>query len=376
MNVNGDSIIINGFVGSASVRNKFNISGSLFKSENSNNLIIGELIDKAGNYEVIYFGISTKPEEVLVVDDSRRNEFIEKEFLASLYLRNNHNNQVYFIEMNPAEFINRNIVLKITPLLKTSDRINEFWYIKLLKPISFREFELQPADDESGIIRPAYDPSDPYHTYRDITYEYNYNVMGALVTEKMTLRHYIDGPSAIYSQGAFTAKLMVVHESTFCYDIPMLNSNDSYMSIGVYGDTTIEAYTAPGDYFQQVIWDGEYYRPGSIGIEVSWSLSIPNTGLSFGFNKTDSTIYTNHTFKSFTSSDGKYVRQAEVRWTKNKHRLVDLNHNFDHSFTVNNLTNPGIKTFNVKFSYDLSNGLDYGYGGPKTVTLSRMYESN
>lgn len=47
MNVNGDSIIINGFVGSASVRNKFNISGSLFKSENSNNLIIGELIDKA-----------------------------------------------------------------------------------------------------------------------------------------------------------------------------------------------------------------------------------------------------------------------------------------------------------------------------------------
>jgi|GEM_PF-5067557 len=47
LNMNGDFIIINGFVGSASVRNKFNISGSLFKSENSNNLIIGELIDKA-----------------------------------------------------------------------------------------------------------------------------------------------------------------------------------------------------------------------------------------------------------------------------------------------------------------------------------------
>jgi len=375
MNMNGDSITLNGIVETGRVKNKFNVSGKLYKSENSNDLVIGDLMDNAGNYEVIYFGISTKPEETLIVDDSRRNEFIKNKILVSLYLRDNYSNQVYFIEMNPTEFINRNIVVKIMPRLKVCERINEFWYIKLLKPISFRELEVQPIDNDSVFI-PAYDPSDPYNTYRDVTYEYNYNVMGSLVTEKMTLRHYVDGPSAIYNQGSFIAKLMVVHESTFCYNIPSLNSNDSYMSIGVYGDTAIEAYTAPGDYFQQVIWDGEYYRPGSIGISVSWSLSIPNTGLSFGFDKINSSIYTNHTFKSFNSNNGKYVRQAEVLWTKNKHRLVDLNHNFDHSFTINNLSNPGLKAFNVKFSYDLSNGLDYGYGGPKTVTMTKMYESN
>ena len=40
---------------------------------------------------------------------------------------------------------------------------------------------------------------------------------------------------------------------------------------------------------------------------------------------------------------------------------------------INKLPNPGTKYFNVKFTYDISNMMDYTYGGVKTYTISLPY---
>jgi len=44
------------------VNNKeFNLIGTLYASENSSDLIVGNLLDTTNHYEVLYFGLSTNP---------------------------------------------------------------------------------------------------------------------------------------------------------------------------------------------------------------------------------------------------------------------------------------------------------------------------
>lgn len=366
------------------VNNKeFNLTGTLYASENSSDLIVGNLLDTTNNYEVLYFGLSTNPSETLIVNSETKDILKKNGYAGFLYLRDIQSNDMKFIEFNPTKIISKNNFKSMLSNLRVCNHEDQFWYAKILEPIEVKAVDL-PLVENIALSEPRTEGLIEYRglitpmaaTYQDTVYTYSYNVSGAYVDESIKVRHYIDGPSTLYSQGTFVAKLMIVEEKTVSSNVPSMNSSNSNMKIGAYGDSRVDVATSPGDYLQQVIWGGTYYKPGSIDVQVGWSYSLPGANIGVSTNYTNSSIYTSHTYKSFDNVNGTYVRNDGIKWTKQKHQLIDVNHNFDHSFTVNKLNTSGNKTFTANFSYDVSNGLNYTWGGMQSKTVTKSYYCN
>ena len=366
-----------------SVGNKkpFNLNGQLKSSESTENLLVGSLNDKNDNFEVVYFGISAKPSEMALLNKEIKQNIKSTDSILSIYLREKNTRNLTVVEVVQPEFINVKELFKDKSKLEKCEFIDQFWYAKILKPIKIEENDIDVSDTlntsngigSDSISNNIQSPVVALAQASDTTYTYTYNVAGASVVESFKVRHYVDGPIDMYSQGSFVAKLNVIEEKTTCAAIPSMNSNDSNFSIGVYNDTKIDAYTSPGDYFQQVMWDGTYYKPGSVDIDVSWGYSLPTVGIGFAASYSWGQTFTNHTLKVFDNSGTTKVRQAGIVWSKSGHRLIAVGHTFDQSFTINKFSNPGTKYFNSKFTYDISNALDYGYGGIKTKTVTMSY---
>lgn len=377
----GESIEVVGSINSPVEERTFFLTGSLYNSVNSKNLIIGNLIDKHNNYDVLYFGMALNPEEVLIMDATKKGKSISTGYLTSIYLQDKASKEIYFIELDSSQFIKKVLLLDLANRLKKCDYKDHFWYAKVLVPSETNTLTLNEVTEVIPINAKAVSNNQTIAvmaaTYRDITYQYIYNITGARIVESITVRHYIDGPSSISGQGSFVAKLLMVSEKTTCATVPSMNTSDSNMEIGVYQDTKIDAVTSPGDYLQQVVWGGRFTQSGSLDIACGWGYTLPLVNLGVAASYSKSSIYSSNTYKSFDNGiSGKYVRQAGIKWTKAKERLTSAGQNFDTSFTVNKLSTPGSKKFTAKFTYDVSNGLDYMYGGTKNITVSKSYTSN
>ncbi len=155
--------------------------------------------------------------------------------------------------------------------LPQADHQDVFWYSKILSPTSMTE------SGGTGIT-----PLSLTSGKSDRTYTVSYVVAGSTIYEEMIVRSYIEGPTSISTDGTFTAKLYPLSERTYSSTLPSVNSNDSNWTIGVMHETSLEAYTDPGDVLRSIQWDGSYYSGGTLKFTLDFSYSPPSTPLSFG----------------------------------------------------------------------------------------------
>jgi hypothetical protein len=198
-------------------------------------------------------------------------------------------------------------------------------------------------------------------------YSYQYNVSGSTVTEYFTVGHYVSTPDAISSQGRWYAKLRVVEEKTVSTE-SSLNSTDTNFKIGYNTDNFIRAFTDPGDAFDLAGWSAKVAE-GGLDFTVSWnkysySYGILSFTASYEFYKTYTYGYT----ENFVNSSSELTRQAELKYKKGM-TLTNVDHYYDAYFDVGHYHSPGTKWLNVRFIYDISNSLDYTYGGVQEDTF-------
>lgn len=354
-NIIGDSISLKGKVSNKT----FNISGNLKRADYTDTLIVGNNIqDMDENFDVIFFGIDKAPKENITINS---DIFKEDQTILKLYLLEKGTRNFTILESSEA--------VSFIDAIQTFDAINSlnigaytdiFWYSKVLKPVNTQE--------SSPITIQALTSG-----HSDKTYSLSYTTGVGIINEEITVRTYVEGPTSITSDGVFSTKIYPLSTRTYSTQVPGVNSNTSNFKIGVSENTVLEAYTDPGDVFRYQQWDGSWYSPGNFTIGLSWSLSIPNTGLSFSPTYTNSTQYTAKTLKNFDNSGTTKVRQTKAELSKNN-RLETTSHTFDVNFSIGHYSSPGQKKLNLKWTYYVWNAQNI-YSPAVGQKTSNMYFS-
>ncbi|MCF7758357.1 hypothetical protein KQ941_28360 [Paenibacillus xylanexedens] len=356
-----NSISLSGNVQTANGEKDFQITGELKKAGYTDSLIVGDLTDSTNNFEVVYFGIDKKPNSNLAL---LQDTFANDDNVVKLYLFEKDTRTFTFLETDQLD--NK---LNTVEIFNNSNSLNEaehedmFWYTKILEPVQ------EKVQDGITTFALASGKSDK-------TYTAVYNAGIAKITEKMTVRGYVEGPTALSgSSGDFTTKLYPLSVSTTS-DVGSVNSKTSGWKIGVYQDTTLEIYTAPGDVIRSVMWDSSYSSLANLKLNVAWGLTAPNTGLTFGVGYTNSQNVGAKTLKTYDNSGTNKVRRTKVTVPKSQ-TLAQPDHSLDSIIKVGHYTTPGQKTLNLKFTYYIANSKDpYNSAtGAQSHNLSFSYTS-
>lgn len=348
----------------------FDLSGVLKKAENQNQLIVGDLEDKLGHFEVIYFGLDRDAERNISLNKAQLKEFKGKKTVFKLYLLKKGTRDFTSVEVVNPSFVDEKALFNTIDTLETTEHIDQFWYAKLLHPVNFEEFEVpQSVVEINGGISTEVIKS----TYSDYNYRFTYNVSGGLVYEDFVVHHYLDGPDRITNEGNFNTKLKVKSERTWSAVYPSMESADTETELGYYNSTRLDTYTSPGDHVRSATWAGYIYQGAKIDVIPRWDYGIPNTTLGFTATYSHGKDVVDGYTKVFPASGSEIVRQARSELIKGK-RLASTSHYFDTIFNVGYYSLPSSsKRFSVKWTYDVSNGLDYTWGGDRSRELSIGY---
>lgn len=337
-----NSVSLSGNVQTTNGEKDFQITGELKKAGYTDSLIVGDLTDSTNNFEVVYFGIDKKPNSNLAL---LQDTFANDANVVKLYLFEKDTKTFTFLETDQLD--NK---LNTVEIFNNSDSFNEaehedmFWYTKILEPVQEKV--------QDGITTFALASGKSDRTYTAV-----YNAGIAKITEKMTVRGYVEGPTVLSgSSGQFTTKLYPLSVSTTS-NVGSVNSSTSGWKIGVYQGTTLEVYTAPGDVIRSAMWDSSYSDLAKLKLNVAWGLAVPNTGLSFGVGYTNSQDIGAKTLKVYDNSGSNKVRRTKITIPKSS-TLTQPSHSLDSVITVGHYSTPGQKTLNLKFTYYISNHQD------------------
>lgn len=364
MESNGaDSVSLSGNVMTSTGEKEFQLTGGLKKAGYTDSLIVGELKDNKDNFEVVYFGIDRKPNSNLAL---LRDKFKNDDTVVKLYLLEKNTRTFTFLETDQLnDKLHTDQMFNNSGSFEDAEHTDMFWYGKVFEPV--RE------ETNDGLTTFA---ASLASGKSDKTYTAVYNAGVATITEKMTVRAYVEGPSSLSGgSGDFTTKLYPLSVSTTS-NVGTVNSKTSGWRMGVHQDTTLEAYTAPGDVIRSIMWDSSYSTLGKLKLNVAWGLSVPNTGLSFGVGYTNSQNIAAGTLKVYDNSGSSKVRRSKLTIPKSQ-RLELPSHSFDSVIKVGHYSTPKQKTLNLKFTYYISNIQDnYNAAtGPQTHNLSFSYNS-
>lgn len=345
-----------GDVYSTGVIKSFNLTGKLTKAEYPGKLI-GDVVDNTNNFEVIYLGIEKNPENNITFFGNKKGKTTLKIYLLE---KDTKNLTVY----EDTDITNR---IDVDAIFNSNDyelanHENEFWYGKVFKPVS--------AETSTGFSTLALASG-----HSDATHTLSYNIGGLIIYEDITLRAYIEGPTALdNSGGTFTTKFYVLSEGTHSTDYPSANSSQTNFTIGSATPTKIEAYTEPGDYFRYVQWDGSYYQSGSLNFTVKVSYKIPGTLVSFSTGYTSSQTFPSKSLKTFDNSGTNKARIAAVEYAKGM-QLKDVGNTFDTIFAVGHYDTNKSKKLNIRWTYDVFNSQNYLAFGTQTKNMYFTYTS-
>ncbi|WIF94209.1 hypothetical protein [Caminicella sporogenes] len=390
--ISNDNLTIHGYVPNNDSKDYFELSGKILCSKNTNTLYIGKLIDKNKKFEVVNFSIDLEPSKPKIGITDKNKKFKNNDVLVKLYLKNIDNEKFYLHEETNNKL--RKIITNNNSIKKAKDNI-EAWYVKYITP-KVTEINITKENFDSLNI-PGFKSYEELNNFNvlnkdeqnmsmimstskitnkkiDTVYQFQYDVIGGTVTEKMIVRHLVDYPTNITNDGWFNTKLFIVSEST----IESWSNNviyDTNMRIGAYRKTNVDSYTDPGDYFRTISWSGKYYKGASVKFYIGWSLILPGTPLYFTSNYESSSTKTIGSSMNFDNSGNKKVRQAGTEFKKGI-QLRDIGHYFDVNYLVGHYDSPGNKKMHVRWTYDVSNTMDYTYGGTKTKEITVNYCSN
>lgn len=385
---------LSGYVELNKIKNKpFNIKGVLKKSKENNNVIVAEVKDTFNNYEVIHLGIDKNAKDNIIIDRRKFN-------------KNNSSNKVvfklYLLEKGTRNFITLEIInpkfLKSDELftkfneLDTIDHIDEYWYAKIIQPISEEGFEVRSGlRPISGDIADNYkikeniEPVEMNSIYTtsstgqmvahqsDYCYRFTYEVGGGLIYEDFVVRRLVYGPDIMPTQGFYYSMIKVLDEETWSATVPGVNSTDTNTRLGYISPTRIDGGTAEYLSISRISWDQNMYDDWSVNMKVGWFLgtSLGVFGVS-GTIQYDNTDYiSNGNSKLIDPLGDKKGKAAGTEWQAG-HYLADVGNTFETTFDLGKWDGQsGDKTqLETKFTYDIFNGLDYTWGGQKTHIIT------
>jgi hypothetical protein len=353
-----------------SLQNKLLI-GELKKPDNgSHDFVMGELTDQSGNYDVMYFGLDKNAPANPTFDHS----VPKGTNLLKVYLMEKGTRNFSVIETTVLnDIIDYNSVYSNIENLNVVDHKVQAWYASVLEEAPI-----------PTVARPA--PLIIVSGQSDRTYTVSYPLgIGGTIYEEIVVRHYIEGPTSISNDGTFTTKMYILSERTYSYDYPSANSSNTNFTIGYHSPTTIGVATDKGDALRSNIWGGGYKQAGGVSLSfkigVTFKKLLDLVGMDLNWTTTSTVTNNYRNYDNYPVTD-QYSRLGGVSFNaglfiENKW-VSTTNESFDAQFTVGHFGNSGVqKTFLVKVSYDLVNGMDfYDPGaGLKESNLSISYYS-
>lgn len=246
MKIDENHISFKGNLSFANDTTPFNLEGSLFQSRHSNKIVIGELRDTTDNFTVLHFSIDSRENKELGVLFNRGKKDI-KSNLVKLYLLNNGNRDLTYLELEQPAFLDKSIYdarfdvshLEVAPFSE------ENWYAKFLEPISHEVVEEDASlEDNFSIMNTT------QAIIRNRTYTLHYKVLGEDVYEYIRVQHYVSYEDRPPTENPWYIKMQVLRkwsQST----LSDYNGEDSNMRIGKYNDTIIRAKTSDDEAFNQ-----------------------------------------------------------------------------------------------------------------------------
>lgn len=275
INLNHNQILCIGDV----VNNKkieFELQGELKKTYNGKkDILIGEVSDLSGNFDVIFFGIDRNPKENVTLN----KEILQREDsseIIKIYLREKDTRNLTIIETgNLFDVEVTEQLFKGIEKLNTIDFEDQNWYIKILKPTDKIHNEIvdvcraNEISSRNGEIISQYDE-------KFIT---KYNVGGHDVFEEMKVHFELTGDK--YNDGGTTkykSLMEIIEEKTTSPTTDMFDGNDTNFMICKKG----AAYCEFGTDKDVLIKGGDvgydYYKQGGISV-------TPYFNLGLGFQK-------------------------------------------------------------------------------------------
>lgn len=349
----------NSFTVQGSINGKdFQVMASPKGSVNSNVYILnGE--DIKGNNDILYVSYERNIQDSLM-------------YFRDIYEKMSYNNMVK-LYMQPKgsddiviiEIFDPNLSLfNMRSLNKSSEdlSLDQFWYGKVFEPVEKEEmYTLRNSTD-----------------YNYGSYIYEYNHLGADIKQVFKIMRYVESPSQVTANSAFTTILEVVDEYTECLWFPNENSNNTHMMINEAG---IDIAVDDGDACSEYYIDGLVKSGGSFDVDFQW-----NTGVSLGsvasinlnYNRVIHNLDLNSTHEILANGSDGYYRELGTK-LEDGNKLDSEGHSFKTKWLLTNYdhqTKYG-QQFKVKFRYHMVNLLDYTHwiNGDKTYTETKTYTS-
>ncbi|AZK45160.1 hypothetical protein [Paenibacillus lentus] len=178
------SVKLHGTVFTAKDEKTFNLEGTLKKADYTNTLIVGNLVDTSGNYDVIFFGIDSAPNSNITLN---YGQYSDNDTLLKLYLLEKGTRNFTVVESTID-----NSTLNLSEQFNNVSELNQgeytdiFWFSKILNPIK--------SSESSPIAKFAVTSG-----VSDKTYSLSYAIGVGTVNEEMVVRTYVEGPTSISS---------------------------------------------------------------------------------------------------------------------------------------------------------------------------------
>ena len=359
-NYNNNEFVFTGTIND----NPFSVSAKPYSSPANENVQVYNGTDSLGNYDILYVALEQNiTGSVMYFTDGRG----QHDYIIKLYMRTIGSDDIIIVETFSNSSAYARPMAYATMAADNDENsegvINQFWYAKVFKPVE--------SYQEGNAPRYMQDRANAGD------YTYSYNHLGATYNQVFTLWRHINWPDSFRNQEAFTTTLKVANEYTNVPGYPNENSNQTNMRVD---SVKIEVAIDEGNAIQTMKFTGLTHKVGTPKVELKLNTGLKLYGrlsIATSYESSDNSYALDKTSKIYTNTTAAALRQAESALESGV-RLEDTNHYFATQWNIQNLSGAKTgQTFQVKFTYEMRNLMDYTHwvNGTKTFTDSVTYNT-
>ena len=322
------------------------------------NVHVYDGIDKVGNFKIFYVSHEKEIDKSALYFDNFKNKYKE---VIKLYMKPIGSNDFAVIEIFEPEV--EFPKTRSNDSINGENDINMFWYAKAFDPIE--------AYEEFGSVKG--------HNIdqNKADYKYYFNHLGLNFIQHFIIERSIEYPNSFNNDGTFTTRIKVLDEYTECTNASNQDSDDTYIRIDA---ARIDIAIDKGDACSGYEIDGIVHKNSSVDISFGFNKGITLLGVAsvdLSYTDYDNDNDLNTTVTHLPNAPDNYYREVGVNLDDNR-RLEDEGHFLSVKWDVTNYDNNyRAREFDVKFTYEMANLLDYTHwiNGTKTLTDSASYQS-
>lgn len=241
----------------------FNLQGELKKPHNhKRDIIIGDLVDATGNFEVIFFAIDRNPEQNVTANFKNiLNKRQDNEDILKIYLREKETRNLTVVEViNPIGTQQTDMLFENIEGLSVADFHDQNWYIKMLKPIKKYKSESPVEATEMRTLTSVETADSAIKNYTVI-----YEAVGVEVTEFMKVYFELAGLDVFNGESNYTTVIKIQDQSTFSTPYTdYYNSGDTSFHIGKTATTDSKVVVEDNVRVKQALINYNHYTEGTI----------------------------------------------------------------------------------------------------------------